>query len=73
MLQLINIGLGLIQGFYFKTPRTVVYFLAGSLPGSALLPSRQLSLFGMIARQNDQHAQELYPKFHGLSKFEIGA
>ena len=34
-----------------KTPRSVVYFLAGSIPGVALLHSRQLSLFGMITRQ----------------------
>ena len=33
-----------------NTPRTVVYFLSGSLPGSALLHLRQLSLFGMICR-----------------------
>ena len=33
-----------------KTPRCVVYFLAGCLPGSALLHLRQLSLFGMITR-----------------------
>ena len=49
-----------LQRLHCKTPRTVVFFLAGSLPGSALLHSRQLSLFGMIARQNDsilhQHA-----------------
>ena len=32
------------------TPRTVIYFLAGSLPGSAILHMRQLSLFGMICR-----------------------
>ena len=35
---------------YPKTPRGVVYFLAGSLPGSALLHLRQLSIFGMITR-----------------------
>ena len=34
------------------TPRSVTYFLAGSLPGSALLHIRQLSLFGMIARND---------------------
>ena len=33
-----------------KTPRVVVYFLAGSLPGEALLHIRQLTLFGMISR-----------------------
>ena len=33
-----------------RTPDCVVFFLAGSLPGSALLHLRQLSLFGMICR-----------------------
>ena len=33
-----------------NTPECVVFFLAGSLPGSALLHLRQLSLFGMISR-----------------------
>ena len=32
------------------TPRSVVCFLAGSLPGEALLHLRQLSIFGMICR-----------------------
>ena len=39
-----------LQRLYQKTPRSVVYFLGGSLPGQALLHSRQLCLFGMIAR-----------------------
>ena len=33
-----------------NTPRSVIYFLAGCLPGSALLHLRQLSIFGMITR-----------------------
>ena len=32
------------------TPRSVTCFLAGSLPGSAVLHLRQLSIFGMITR-----------------------
>ena len=32
------------------TPRPVVHFLAGVLPGTALLHLRQLSIFGMITR-----------------------
>ena len=32
------------------TPRSVIYFLAGSLPGIALLHLRRLSIFGMICR-----------------------
>ena len=47
-----------------KTPRSVVYFLAGSLPGVALLHSRQLSLFGMITRDSGsvlhQHAENIF-------------
>ena len=40
-----------------KTPDAVVFFLAGSLPASALLHIRQLTLFGMICRlpQNILH------------------
>ena len=32
------------------TPRAVIYFLAGTLPGEAFLHLRQLSIFGMITR-----------------------
>ena len=32
------------------TPRSVIYFLGGSLPGEALLHIRQFSIFGMISR-----------------------
>ena len=60
-----------------KTPRSVVYFLAGSLPCSALIHLRQLSLFGMVARLKDsllhEHAvNALHTKpsshswFHGI-------
>ena len=37
-----------LQKLHDKTPRCIVYFLAGSLPGEALLHLRQLSLFTMI-------------------------
>ena len=42
---------------YPGTPRSVVCFLAGSLPGAGLLHLRQLSIFGMICRlpQNILH------------------
>ena len=47
-----------------KTPRCVIYFLAGTLPGSALLHLRQLSLFGMISRKTDgilyRHARNVF-------------
>ena len=39
-----------LQKLHKKTPDPVVYFLAGSLPASALLHLRQLSLFSMITR-----------------------
>ena len=35
------------------TPHPVIYFLAGSLPGEALLHLRQLSLLGMVSRLRD--------------------
>ena len=37
------------------TPRAVIYFLAGSLPGQALLHLRQFSLFGMLMHQQGSH------------------
>ena len=39
------------------TPRSVVYFLGGTLPGEALLHIRQLTIFGMICRlqENSSH------------------
>ena len=40
---------GLLR-LYPRTPRSVVCFLAGSLPGCALLHLRMLSIFGMICR-----------------------
>ena len=47
-----------------KTPRSVVYFLAGSLPGVALVHMRQLSIFGMITRLQDDilnhHARNIF-------------
>ena len=39
-----------IQRLHDKTPRAVVLFLAGSLPGEAVLHTRQLTLFSMICR-----------------------
>ena len=39
-----------IQRLFSRTPRAVTFFLAGSLPASALLHLRQLKLFGMISR-----------------------
>ena len=39
-----------LQKLLPKTPRSVVYFLAGSLPARAILHMKQLCLLGMIAR-----------------------
>ena len=39
-----------LQRLLHKTPRAVIYFLAGSLPGEAFLHLRQLSIFGMVSR-----------------------
>ena len=51
-----------LQKLYQKTPRAVVYFLAGSLPFPALLHIRQLGLFCMIAAQpsNILHSMAMY-------------
>ena len=38
-----------------KTPRSVVHFLAGSLPASALLHMRQMGLFSMICRLDSRN------------------
>ena len=47
-----------------STPHPVIYFLAGSLPGEALLHLRQLSLLGMVTRlqgsQLHSHAKDVY-------------
>ena len=37
-----------LQRLHFKTPRSIIFFLAGSLPGEAILHLRQLSLLSMI-------------------------
>ena len=39
-----------IQRLHDRTPRAVVFFMAGSLPGEAILHTRQLTLFSMITR-----------------------
>ena len=46
------------------TPSPVIYFLAGSLPGTALVHLRQLTLFGMICRLENNilntHARNIF-------------
>jgi hypothetical protein len=51
-----------LQKLHGKTPRSVVLFLAGSLPGEALLHLGQLSLFSMICHLPDDplHQRALY-------------
>ena len=53
-----------IQRLLPRTPRTVVFFLGGSLPGTALLHLRQLSIFGMICRLENniihEHAVNIF-------------
>ena len=50
-----------LQRLHRKTPRSIVLFLAGSLPGEAILHMRQLSLLSMICHLPDdplhQHAK----------------
>ena len=55
------------------TPQCVIWFLAGCLPGEALIHLRQMTLFGMISRLNDgdnilaNHAMYLLLKDHHLN------
>ena len=51
-----------LQKLHSRTPRSAVLFLAGSLPGEALLHLRQLSLFSMICHLPDDplHKRGLY-------------
>ena len=51
-----------IQRLHQNTPRSIVYFLAGSLPGEAVFHTKQLSLFSMISRlpQNPLHSHARY-------------
>ena len=53
-----------LQRLLPQTPQPVIYFLAGSLPGTAFLHLRQLSLFGMITRLKDstinKHAKNIF-------------
>ena len=51
-----------IQRLHDRTPRAVVCFMAGSLPGEAILHTRQLTLFSMITRLHGDplHKHALY-------------
>ena len=45
-----------------KSPRSIIYYMAGSLPASAILHQRQMSLFSMICHLKDDplHQQHAY-------------
>ena len=51
-----------------KTPRSIVYFLAGSLPATAILHQRQMSLFSMICHltQDPLHKHAKYALLNSL-------
>ena len=51
-----------LQRLHAKTPRPVIFFLAGRVPGEAELHLRQLSLFSMICHLPDDplHKRALY-------------
>ena len=53
-----------IQRLLPRTPRSVIYFLGGSLPCSAFLHLRQLTNFGMISRLQknilNEHAKNIF-------------
>ena len=42
-----------LQRLHIKTPRSIVFFLAGSLTGEAILHMRQLAIFSMICHLQD--------------------
>ena len=46
-----------IQKLHKNTPRAVVHFLGGALPGTAVIHLRILNLFGMVARLRDDPLQ----------------
>ena len=62
-----------LQRLHKKTPRSIVYFLAGSLPGEAILHMRQLSLLSMICHLPGdplhQHAQHVLTAYSSGSWF----
>ena len=51
--------LNLLMKLHDRTPDCAVFFLAGSLPGSALLHLRQLSVFSMICNLRDNVLKSL--------------
>ena len=61
-----------IQKILQKTPRFVVHFLGGSLPGTAIVHLRKLSRFGMVARLYGDplriHAENILTRAKSSSK-----
>ena len=71
-----------LQRLHQKTPRSMIFFLAGSLTGEAILHMRQLSIFSMICHLPDnplhQHAKYVLSMlpllaYHGSTKSETCA
>ena len=61
-----------IQKLHKKTPRSVVFFLAGCLPALAILHMRQLSIFGMVTKLRENplnlHARNILTSWKSSSK-----
>ena len=61
-----------LQKLIVKTPRSVVFLLGGCLPLRAMLHLRQLTLFGMVARLNEDplavHARHILSQGRPSSK-----
>ena len=53
-----------LMKLYDRTPDSAIYFLAGSLPAEAYLHLRQLTLFSMISRLDDNILRDV--AFHAL-------
>ena len=53
-----------------RTPRSMVYFFAGSLPARAMLNQRQMSLFAMIChlKEDPLNRHAMYALLHSWSK-----
>ena len=62
----------ILQKLIVKTPRGVVFFLGGCLPLRAMLHLRQITLFGMVARLDEDplavHARHILSQGRPSSK-----
>ena len=62
-----------LQRLISLTPRPVVHFLAGVLPGTALLHLRQLSIFGMVTRLPDNILHKHFVNILGYQTVSPGS